>query len=293
MDPAENTGTTDITGNAGDILTDTPPTASQEQAQAQPEQPAPAQGQPATPPNLSEALAQMNQQMNQALEGIRREIRGEEPDDDPEGDFDLLTALTGTGADEPAGDEGGYADRSADEPAGDEGAYADFGDGQDDGGTDLADAIRDMVQDAIQDALAPHLRDLQLRDDARDIAQLKQRYPRLNEPKVGQAVSQLVQGLAERYGTEAIRTDPAVVELAYLAFEAQQQLQQAGAQPASETSQAPEGAEGAPAEAGGSQGATLETGAGPGAPQQEVDPIAKRFIDALVGSGSSSDLITS
>lgn len=248
-----------------------PPPAEQP---AQPEQ-------PARPPDLGDAV----QQMNQNLTELRERIIGDQGQGQQE-DVDLLADLFDP--DEP------------EQPA--DPAYPQYGqpqqqpqfgqqpqpqqqDPQQQHAAAMQQQLNEYIQSRVEAALEPEMANLQMREDRREVVALMDKYPRMRDPQIAKAVGQNLKALAERYGNEAMRTDPMVVEQQYLAYEARL----AGVQAPAPAPQPSPGAEvpGAPipAEAGGQpqQAAPMETGAGPGVPQAPEDPVALAYYNALSG----------
>ena len=245
--------------------------------QGQPQQPA----QPASPPDLGDAL----QQMNQNLQELRERVIGEEPQPD------YLAALLGDEpADDPQPDPQGLYAQPAPQPQQQQQAYQDPQQAQD---AAFQERLNNYINERVEAALEPTLQAQQLAQDRRDIQALGTKYPRMQDPQVAHAVGQRLEQLAARYDNQAMRTDPLLAEREYLAWEAQQ----AGVQPP-----APQLSPGAevpgqpnPAEAGGQPvpGVPVETGAGPGVPQPQMDPAQQAYIDALTGGNQPppSDII--
>jgi hypothetical protein len=114
--------------------------------------------------------------------------------------------------------------------------------------------LRQLFREEAANLLVPQLRRQELNSYA-------EKHPDIRDPEVFEAVTDKLAPIAEAYGREEY-TNPLLVDLAYKAVKAE-------AAAAAET----------PAEAPG-QGPTLETGAGPSAPQGEPDP-ADRYKQAV------------
>ena len=130
--------------------------------------------------------------------------------------------------------------------------------GEDDGTAELRQLLAEEVQEQVQpyvDAVENSFREQKILD-------LAARYPALREPEVLDAVSAELEQFAQAYDIDGALTDPRLIELFLVAH-----LAQKAAADAPEPSQ---------------DGATLETGAGPGEPQQEVDPATAAWLNAAM-----------
>lgn len=101
--------------------------------------------------------------------------------------------------------------------------------------------------------------------------QLVEKIPDLKKPEYMQPIQRQLNALAERNNNDWIRSDPEIVETLFYAMKAKETAEK---QKASDE---------------GSQGATLETGAGP---SQQGGDIDKDIVDAIVGAGGSKSVFT-
>lgn len=188
------------------------------------------------PPDVSDALSQMNQSVEQRFDATG----GEEPY-------------------EPGDELGGYEDELEPgyEPEGEVGQPAD------------EDGLAHFIGEKVQEEVGYH-REIDRRWDG--ILELGEEFPELNSREIGGAVRDLLEQLGQIPGN-GIPPDPVHVELAYKALKADQIA-------ANETS---------PEQVSQRPGATLETGAGPGAPEPEVDPVTQAYMKALGGADTGYD----
>lgn len=125
-----------------------------------------------------------------------------------------------------------------------------------------AELLRQLVREEAQEIVQQ--RDMVYEGQRREgsIRDLAKEHPRINEPEVLDAIA----GRLEELGLQpqGFPPDPRHVEMVYKAYEAEAA--------ASDSS---------PAEAASDRGATLETGAGPGAPPPDVDPQTQAWLDAI------------
>jgi hypothetical protein len=165
--------------------------------------------------------------------------------------------------------DGGAGDQEFED--GDYGDQGDqFEDFEDDGEYLDGEGEQDPLRALIQQEIEPVRDEIAARENGRDIDRLAEAYPEMNEDKMAWGIRSYLEqaGLMPEDGMP----DARYVEMAYKSLKAD--LHAAG-----ET----------PAEAGGEQGATLETGAGPSAPgEEEMDPQTKSYMDAIIGDKSDS-----
>jgi hypothetical protein len=198
-----------------------------------------------TAPDVGEALSQMRAEM-QDIKGRLPEPQSETPD--------LLGALSN---DEEWSDDD-------DEPA------AGGENGPDEESDQFVGALQELIKEGIQESVLPHFQQMEAEKRETGIHQLAEKYPRLKEPEVVNAVA----GELRKFGfdgtEDGLPPDPRLVEKFYKAYEAE-------AAASADT----------PAEAARQEGQALETGAGPSAPQED-DPDAE-YKRLMFGSGGKRD----
>lgn len=197
-------------------------------------------------PDVGEALNQMNQRFDSLEQRLPA----------PEEPADPLAALTAPLSEEewngaPDGDQQQQGQQGQEQ-------Y------QPEGGDDAAE-LRGLLNEAAQEAVMPWIMQQETNQRTQAIQSFAAEHPNFT----GEAVDAVSQRLIEtgQMPQNGLPPDPRAVEDAYLAYEAR-----AAAQASQEGT----------AEAD-SQGATLETGAGPGAPDQTVDPVAEQYMRAIQG----------
>lgn len=140
------------------------------------------------------------------------------------------------------------------------------GEGKPEGEDDDTAELRQMMSEAVQEQIQPYILQQEAEKREGGIRSLADEHPRLKEPEVIDAVAERLEAMGLQ-PANGFPPDPRHVETVYKAYEAE-------AAASTEAS----------AEAGGEKGATLETGAGPGAPQEEVDPVTQAYLNAIKGS---------
>lgn len=209
------------------------------------------------PPDLTDALTQMREHIDARLDKA-----GVPPAQDDSGLWDTLSG-------EPQAEYDEYEDDYG---------YEDPGQQQQQPMTEeqqVAAELDRRIEERAQAAIAPYVQHMEQERREEKVLALVDQYPGMAQPEAVQFIDNRLGALADRYGNPAIRTDPDMVQDAYFAYEARKQ---AGGQ----TSTGPAGSEQeGTAEAVGQGGATLETGAGPGAPPTEMDPQEQAYAQAL------------
>jgi hypothetical protein len=127
--------------------------------------------------------------------------------------------------------------------------------------------IRDLLNEEVNARMQPYVDRIEEMHRDQQLLNLADQYPQLREPEVLDAVAGEAAELAQAYGVPGMATDPRIVERLFLAH------------------QASAAAESMPPEA--PPGATLEVGAGPGEPQEDVDPQTKAWMEAAAPSTPS------
>jgi hypothetical protein len=127
---------------------------------------------------------------------------------------------------------------------------------------DQNDILRQLLADEVAEQVKPYTDAVEQSFREQQILQLAERYPALREPDVLDAVSGELEQFAQAYNTPGALTDPRLIEQFLVAHLAQQAV-----------AEAPEPSQ---------DGAHLETGTGPGEPQQEVDPTTQAWLNAAM-----------
>lgn len=130
------------------------------------------------------------------------------------------------------------------------------------------ETVQQLFQEAAQEAVRPYLEQMEWDRRQSDVLALADQYPQLRDPETIEALEQELDALAEVYGDGA-RTDPRLIETAYLAHLARAEAQAGAAEQAREPSS--------------QQGQHLETGVGPGASAGQDDPVEAAYLKALAG----------
>jgi hypothetical protein len=150
-----------------------------------------------------------------------------------------------------------------------------------------AQQIQQMMEQAALRAIEPHLfeQEMSRRSDA--LETFAQQNPQIMEPEVMQRADRYLLTMDPNFGQEGYVPSTDQVRIAYLAAQADlaQGAGNGAGNGAPQTSTEPEGSEQGTAEAVGQQGATLETGAGPSAPLDELSPEEQAYAKALGGGG--------
>ena len=143
----------------------------------------------------------------------------------------------------------------------------------DDNGTgDDLDQVEDLISERVNEAVAPVAAQLEYGRRVDKLHALAEKYPALRDPETIEEIGATAERIAEAYGIPGAESDPGLIEIITQAHAARTAA-------AGET----------PAEAGGNQGATLETGAGPtGSGEPELDDQTRSYLDAIAGPGGSS-----
>lgn len=131
-----------------------------------------------------------------------------------------------------------------------------------------------MVDQRVQQVVTPFFEQQETARRAEAIRGLAEKYPDFKSPEVLGPIDQEMAELANRYGNPALRTDPVLAERIY-------QAHKAAAVAAAET----------PAEAG-REGASLETGAGPGQPEPTTTPEQEYLAPIMALAPQGRDAIT-
>lgn len=140
----------------------------------------------------------------------------------------------------------------------------------------LGDLIRGEAQRIAQEQVAPLKQELAQKDQDRAFEDLAQRYPQLEDEKVGQEVLDTAAKWVEAQGLPSdLATHPGIVEIVYLGARARQQNQQGGDGAAAATL---EGAGGA-SPGGAGQGASPQTAA------DWANQVAPKRLGLFAGSG--------
>jgi hypothetical protein len=137
-----------------------------------------------------------------------------------------------------------------------------------------ADEAREFLRGLVREELEPIQNQWQVTQRWQGIDALTQRYPDINETKVAEGVRDQL----ERHGLfpgDGSPPHPGHVEMAYKALKADAVV-------AAET----------PAEVGGEEGATLETGAGPNQPVEEEDPQVKAYKQVFGAGDGPRDVFS-
>ena len=100
----------------------------------------------------------------------------------------------------------------------DEPAYA--GESGDEDGA-FIEELNAYLDEAVQERVRPALEQIQRGEQERELQALAQKYPDLKKPDVLDKVGEHLGRAAERLGNPALRTDPQLVELAYMAVKAE------------------------------------------------------------------------
>lgn len=140
---------------------------------------------------------------------------------------------------------------------------------------DPAARLETFIQERVDQGINAHETQRELGRRADGIRKLFADTPQMEEHIP--AIDARMRQIDPNYGAPGYAPDPAAIEDVYLAIQARA---------AAQTSQEPEGSQEASAEAGESKGPVLETGAGPGAPPEEMDPVEKAYHQALGGRGN-------
>jgi hypothetical protein len=222
----------------------TEPTAIPEAGTPEPE--APAAGEQEAPATEAPDVGGALQQVTEKLSSIEERL----PRGDGEGDPEDILGLFG-GLDDPE-DEGFEDGPVAGQGQGQE------GEGQ--GQQSEAAALLDLVDQRASEQVQAFAAQQEAQSRTQRIVQLGEQYPEMKEPEMlGKIADSLdAAGLIP----QGFPADPKHVEMAYKALKAD-------AEASAET----------PAEADGQKGATLETGAGPGAPEPELHPEEKMYAN--------------
>lgn len=138
---------------------------------------------------------------------------------------------------------------------------------------DPEEALNQLVDDRVRQTLEPVFERQETERRETAILGLAERYPRLRDPEVLADVGGALDQAAEVYGNPAMRNDPHMVEIYYLAHEAMRAASNG------EQFQPP------------ASGAAIETGAGPSAPTEPGDPVENAWIRALNGDVQAEDII--
>jgi hypothetical protein len=188
------------------------------------------------------------QQMNERLEQMASRLPEGEQEDDV---FSQLMA-------DPYGDE--TEEQQQQEQYGDE---------QQSGEDDTAQ-LQQLIGEAAEAAVMPYFAQMEARARETAIRSYAEQHPDLKGDVLDSVAADIEElGLQPKDG---MPPDPRIVEKFHKAYIAE------AAASGGET----------PAESGSGEGATLETGAGPGAPETEVDPVEQRWMDAIKGSENRS-----
>ena len=128
---------------------------------------------------------------------------------------------------------------------------------------DQNEVLSELLSEEVAEQVKPYVDAVENSFREQQILQLAERYPALREPETLDAVSSELEQFAQAYGAPGALTDPRLIEQFLVAHLAQQAVEEA-----------PEPSE---------NGATLETGTGPGEPQQEeVDPTTRAWLNAAM-----------
>ncbi len=130
---------------------------------------------------------------------------------------------------------------------------------------DQNEVLRQLLSEEVAEQVQPYVDAVENSFREQQILQLAERYPALREPETLDAVSSELEAFAQAYNTPGALTDPRLIEQFLVAHLAQQAV-----------AEAPEPSQ---------DGAHLETGAGPGEPQQEVDPATASWLNAAMPDG--------
>lgn len=131
---------------------------------------------------------------------------------------------------------------------------------------EIAAQLERYIGDQVEARLQPHVR-------RGELAALQDEFPDIMEPQMLERIGGILGDLADSYGNEALLTDPKLVRQAFLAIKAEDAAK-------NET----------PAESAATQGASLETGAGPSA-QGEASP-EDQMRAAILGAAGGGDAFT-
>ena len=212
------------------------------------EEPSPEATEQPNPPEVDEAIRQM--------QATQQDILSRLPADEEYGEED--------------GGEYEYeTDADADQFEDGELEYRDDDGEIDEGDEDPLDPLRELIRSEIE----PVYGEIDSRENERNIESLIQHFPEMDEPEVAEGIRSYLEQ-TNLFPEDGSFPDAYHVELAYKAYKADVAA-------SGET----------PAEAGGEQGASLETGAGPSAPEEEIDPQTKGYLDAIAGSRSRNAFV--
>ena len=205
----------------------------------------------ASTPDIGEQLAALNQRLDTHFPAEQ----AEEAEPDAYDLYDLLSA-------EEDYDEGQAGYEEQPEPEYDpEEAGADE--------NEAMELLHQIVQSQVADALNPTIEAIESRERHRELGELTEQYPQLNQPDVQQAIRARLAPLAQQYGNKALLTDAQLVETALLAHLASERA-------AGETS----------AQDARGRGAVLETGVGAanaGTEDSYEDEFKKAILSANDG----------
>ena len=131
-----------------------------------------------------------------------------------------------------------------------------------DGEYDDTAQLRELLAAEVDERVGPYLDHIEGQYREQQILQLAERYPQLREPETLDAIAQEVDAIADAYSIPGARTDPRLIERLLIAHLAEQAVANAPEQ--------------------GQDGAHLETGTGPGAPEPEVDAATQAWLAAAL-----------